>query len=395
MSKLDVMIVPDASKDVRFKDGPLVVGDPKIRFYAGSALMSPEGYKLGTLCVISPIARPQGLSDAEQGRLKELAAMAVESLVEHKRRKATWFTNLVKTQFPALKNMDPDNNSTTTTKAEEEKDLMEIDDKKKDGDDVTDAATKSMSLMTLVQVLQEKAKEQNLTPDYLNQCAKLATKLQKQQQEKETETKMTAAETETTSADDVAATVEKVSLHTPQKRHQKGGSIRIQEESNQVYEIESLKAYPRDDLWWSEGEMHEIRSNAVAVVHFYQRHRPQFIDSVEIIAHGHDQPADVLEYHMRLLLEDPHGRGLEGHIVELIGEHRQSAIYAVLDELDECELSGDEMNFDKLCDCLREESLRYSEVSFQLAHGMGQIDEVAALQAIMSPWEDEEEGVPK
>ncbi|HYJ46657.1 MAG TPA: GAF domain-containing protein, partial [Pyrinomonadaceae bacterium] len=46
------LIVPDATEDERFRDNPFVTSDPLIRFYAGSPLMSPEGFKIGTLCVI-------------------------------------------------------------------------------------------------------------------------------------------------------------------------------------------------------------------------------------------------------------------------------------------------------------------------------------------------------
>lgn len=74
----EVMVVSDATQDARFAENPQVTGDPNIRFYAGAPLMTPDGHKLGTLCIIDRVSRTFG---EEQARLLEdLAAMVMDEL---------------------------------------------------------------------------------------------------------------------------------------------------------------------------------------------------------------------------------------------------------------------------------------------------------------------------
>jgi GAF domain-containing protein len=84
LSKEDVFIVPDALKDPRFRTNSLVTGEPNIRFYAGSPLVTRDGYKLGTLCIIDVKPRPNGLSLSEKQNLNEIAALAMDQIASTK-----------------------------------------------------------------------------------------------------------------------------------------------------------------------------------------------------------------------------------------------------------------------------------------------------------------------
>ncbi|MDH3655381.1 MAG: response regulator [Myxococcales bacterium] len=57
VAEQELLVVPDAFADNRFRDNPLVTGDPRVRFYAGVPLTTPDGHVLGTLCAIDHEAR--------------------------------------------------------------------------------------------------------------------------------------------------------------------------------------------------------------------------------------------------------------------------------------------------------------------------------------------------
>jgi CheY-like chemotaxis protein len=84
MAKEKVLVIPDLSKDFRTRDIITVSQPPHLRFYAAASLISPEGYRLGTLCVIDPVPRPNGLTADETQTLIDLAELTVKVMVDRR-----------------------------------------------------------------------------------------------------------------------------------------------------------------------------------------------------------------------------------------------------------------------------------------------------------------------
>jgi GAF domain-containing protein len=74
-----VMTVEDATRDQRFAENPLVVGPPHVRSYVGAPLITAEGLRVGTLCVIDLQTRRWSAHEVQT--LRSLAQVAT-SLVE-------------------------------------------------------------------------------------------------------------------------------------------------------------------------------------------------------------------------------------------------------------------------------------------------------------------------
>ena len=75
----DVLVIEDARTQDPFAGMSMVTGPPGIRFYAGAPLITPDGFSLGTLCVLdtTPRERPD---DVLLDHLRRLARIVVSEL---------------------------------------------------------------------------------------------------------------------------------------------------------------------------------------------------------------------------------------------------------------------------------------------------------------------------
>ncbi len=71
-------VIEDARHDPRAAANPLVAGEFGLQFYAGVPLTTPDGYNLGTLCVLD--FAPRTISPDELATLSDLASMVMREL---------------------------------------------------------------------------------------------------------------------------------------------------------------------------------------------------------------------------------------------------------------------------------------------------------------------------
>jgi len=72
------LIVPDTAADARFRDDPLVTGEPHIRSFAGLPLQTRQGHSIGILCAWD--TRPREFAFHQLDILTELAGMVTDAL---------------------------------------------------------------------------------------------------------------------------------------------------------------------------------------------------------------------------------------------------------------------------------------------------------------------------
>ena len=76
--RTDLLVVPDLATDERFSDYPHVVGEPHYRFYCGMPLINPEGYALGSFCLLD--FQPRELSFEQTEAFRRLSQQVITLL---------------------------------------------------------------------------------------------------------------------------------------------------------------------------------------------------------------------------------------------------------------------------------------------------------------------------
>jgi signal transduction histidine kinase/ActR/RegA family two-component response regulator len=72
------LIIPDATKDIRFHDNPLVTQKPRLRAYIGIPLKSEDGHCIGSFCVLD--SKPRNFTPEQMEVMRSLAVLAEREL---------------------------------------------------------------------------------------------------------------------------------------------------------------------------------------------------------------------------------------------------------------------------------------------------------------------------
>lgn len=79
----DVTVFQDTHDYPELMTNPFVNAEKGIRFYAGAVLKSPEGYNMGTICVVD--SKPKEVTEEQLAMLKTLSKLVIDKLEERLR----------------------------------------------------------------------------------------------------------------------------------------------------------------------------------------------------------------------------------------------------------------------------------------------------------------------
>jgi hypothetical protein len=111
----EMLVVPDTRLDDRFRDSALVTSPPHLRFYAGVPLVTPEGSKIGSLCVLDREPRPEGLLESQREFLLAKADEVMKLLLERRNQLQTMKKRPSETNLQQLAAKSSENNSDSTS----------------------------------------------------------------------------------------------------------------------------------------------------------------------------------------------------------------------------------------------------------------------------------------
>ena len=356
-SNLDCFVVPDTTKDARFSNSSFVTGPPEIRFYAGVPLISKEGYKLGTLCIVDYVARPEGLSDDDRETLKALAAEAMTALELHRKSKVAWFKNLKQTCFPSLNEVE--SLLETETKGVDDKIRQhEMDEVHGDAKINVPKLIEEMGKLAwkdLLMILHNQTKDATLPgmDVFLRKCASLA-----------------GAPT-------------KRARTTPSSLCRRKKIVRFLPKPTNFL-IDSCK--DMKGLWWTAMDLFSFRGRATLEVNDYKENESHFTLCVEAMASEEDV-SEVVDCLLHITqLPYSRVRGLESHIADMLSLQRKAVVRAVLDEQGKLTKS----DIDSKAMQLRLASEAKSETSTRFSERIAKCDEYVAMNLYKAIFHDDD-----
>jgi GAF domain-containing protein len=81
----DIFVVEDTVLDPRFAENPLVLEEPRIRFYAGQPVRGPGGHNVGTLCIMD--RNPREFTAEDEESLRDLGEMVEREIKARPKKK--------------------------------------------------------------------------------------------------------------------------------------------------------------------------------------------------------------------------------------------------------------------------------------------------------------------
>eukprot|EP00980_Cylindrotheca_fusiformis_P020586 scaffold7641_cov115-Cylindrotheca_fusiformis.AAC.32 len=158
-----------------------------------------------------------------------------------------------------------------------------------------------------------------------------------------------------------------------------------------IHGIESMKDLG-EELWFTPDELNDIRRALIRQIRFISTHHPERITTVERILAGTDPEPVLNEYLKSLTQQETSIRGMEGHMSRLIPQIRKKHIQGVLQAQSDCTIR--DYSYEESIETIREQSLVRGIEMGRYAQCMAKCDEMEALAASVSRWEQQQANHP-